>query len=142
MRWVTENGFVMIATISQSGTNSITPGRFRNRGSRASLNCAFGATSPATSSNSIERDKSARQRAGTRRALTANVRAWAKITAQAIPVDDGMRSTKRSQFLGECRNMLAGLFARGLLLNMSIDTDPHLQKAASRQGVVVRSSSR
>lgn len=122
MQLATANGFVTIATSSQYGTSNTKHGRFRRSGSRASLNCVFAAMNRAMSFNFIVKSECAHQLAGMHRALTANVRVWEKITALAILVAGGTRSMRRLRFLGAYRNMLVVWFARGLLLNMSIDT--------------------
>lgn len=139
MQLATANGCVTIATLSLSGTSNTRRGRYLSRGSRASSSSVFAAISPAMSSNCIEKEECAHRLAGMLRASTANVRAWGKITARAIPVVGGTRSMKRSPFLGECRNMLVAWFARGLLLNLSIETDARVRPAAPRPVFVRRS---
>lgn len=126
---------MMMGETSQIGMNSTRLGKFRKRGLKRPSSFVYAVTKPAMSSSCIEKGKSVRLRAGMPKESIVNVRAWAKIMAVVNLRDVGTKLMKRSRYLGEFNDMHVASSEQNLRPNNEANTDPHLQQAASPQGL-------
>jgi hypothetical protein len=99
-RSTTWNGSETIRPENPLGISSTRPGRFHRLGLSAPSGYACAATRRATWFNSTGNDRSARSRAGTRRALTVSAPALEPTMGAATPAVGGMKLTRPSRSLG------------------------------------------